>query len=167
MARHHQAGCTAPAPAPRAGPSGRAGGAAFPAAAGRRRPRGGSRGGRPRRPAWRETGPAGPRPSYDDGAFPDRVFLALFAAKVGAEVGRPPAREGFDAMMELVWELQRKGESPKAVQAATRRVLQSLFPAWLLPAFRALFARPFPAFSNVMVSTCGRCAGRGVGGLTK
>ena len=53
------------------------------------------------------------------------------------------------------------------MQAATRRVLQSLFPAWLLPAFRALFARPFPAFSNVMVSTCGRCAGRGVGGLTK
>jgi hypothetical protein len=33
-------------------------------------------------------------------------------------------------------------------QAETHEILRSLFPSWLLPAFRVMFARPLPEFSN-------------------
>jgi hypothetical protein len=33
-------------------------------------------------------------------------------------------------------------------QEATRTILKSLFPSWLPPAFKVMFAKPFPMFSN-------------------
>merc|ERR1711871_905796 len=79
----------------------------------------------------------------------DGVLLALFRSKLGAEVGRDGAagRPGHGGMMDLVWELQTSGRSARDVSAATRRVLNSLFPPGLPAAFRALFSGPFPEFS--------------------
>lgn len=37
--------------------------------------------------------------------------------------------------------------SPRGTQEATRRILRSLFPPWLPPAFALLFSRPMPELS--------------------
>eukprot|EP00211_Chloroparvula_japonica_P016590 CAMPEP_0119138312 /NCGR_PEP_ID=MMETSP1310-20130426/25412_1 /TAXON_ID=464262 /ORGANISM="Genus nov. species nov., Strain RCC2339" /LENGTH=187 /DNA_ID=CAMNT_0007129491 /DNA_START=1 /DNA_END=564 /DNA_ORIENTATION=- len=49
--------------------------------------------------------------------------------------------------MDLAQQLNRVGGGPEDVQAATRRVLRSLFPPWLPGAFKAMFSRPFPELS--------------------
>ena len=37
---------------------------------------------------------------------------------------------------------------PRGTQEATRGILKTLFPGWLPPAFKVMFAKPLPIFSN-------------------
>lgn len=83
------------------------------------------------------------------GGAVDALLMALFRAKLGDEVGRDGAagRSGYDGLMDLVWELQGGRSSARDVSAATRRVLNSLFPPGLPAAFKVLFAGPMPELS--------------------
>ena len=50
-------------------------------------------------------------------------------------------------MIEVVRVMNTKSMSSRDIQSKSRVVLQSLFPSWLPPAFRAMFARPLPELS--------------------
>ena len=56
-------------------------------------------------------------------------------------------RRRFEGILTLT-RLLNKRYRPADVQRMTRLILLSLFPAWLLPAFRVMFARPLPTFSR-------------------
>ena len=47
----------------------------------------------------------------------------------------------------MVRVMNTKSMSSRDIQSKSRVVLQSLFPSWLPPAFRAMFARPLPELS--------------------
>ena len=53
----------------------------------------------------------------------------------------------YDAIIDLTRSLNSQYCSPAETQQATQQILRSLFPAWLLPAFRAMFSRPLPTAS--------------------
>lgn len=52
--------------------------------------------------------------------------------------------QGYDAIIGLTRKLNAKYKHPQQTQAATKRILKSLFPGWLPPAFSAMFSRPVP-----------------------
>jgi len=56
-------------------------------------------------------------------------------------------RHRFEGILTLTRLLNRR-HRPADVQRITRIILLSLFPAWLLPAFKVMFARPLPTFSK-------------------
>lgn len=53
----------------------------------------------------------------------------------------------YPAIIDLTRRLNAMHGSPRGTQEATRGILRSLFPAWLPPAFAALFSRPLPELS--------------------
>ena len=53
----------------------------------------------------------------------------------------------YDAIIDLTRSLNSRYCNPAETQQATQQILRSLFPAWLLPAFRAMFSRPLPTAS--------------------
>ena len=98
-------------------------------------------------------GPSDPPPDYGDiDANPiNRFLFGLFLAKVEEVVGRRGRGEGYDRLVDVVEHLNRRaGATPASVQAASREILLGLFPSFLLPAFRASFARYLPGFSASM-----------------
>ncbi|KAL3696783.1 hypothetical protein R1sor_010859 [Riccia sorocarpa] len=78
-----------------------------------------------------------PIPEYVAGPLDD-VFLKLFRRKMAEEVGWDSKKSGYDGLIEVVKHLYTGSSSKEATEAATVRVLTSLFPAWLLPLFRQL-----------------------------
>ena len=58
------------------------------------------------------------------------------------------ARKGYDGLIEVIRVLNSK--STEEVQRLSRLVLLSLFPSWLPPAFRKIFAGPLPDLSYAM-----------------
>lgn len=97
-------------------------------------------------------GPNTPKPDYakiDANPF-NKVFTTLFANRLADELGvpPPPATEGYAAVMRLVAGLnERANGDPGALTEAAVRVLDSLFPNWLPPAFATIFSKPMPRFS--------------------
>ncbi|KAJ1627453.1 hypothetical protein T492DRAFT_1025158 [Pavlovales sp. CCMP2436] len=107
-------------------------------------------------PRWDGAANAGPL-----GRAADALFMARFRAKLAAEYGTdsvaPPG--SYEGITDLIVGLHERdgGASSAHVEAASHRVLRSLFPNWpplnppgtvgLLHWFGVLFARPFPAFS--------------------
>lgn len=77
----------------------------------------------------------------------NRAFTHIFASRLATELGAapPPASEGYAAVMRLVSALSvRSAGDNAALTAAAVRVLDSVFPAWLPPAFVVVFSRPMP-----------------------
>lgn len=107
----------------------------------------------PRHPVASLTrGPTTPAPDYSriDANPINRMFTNLFAARLADELGVPPlpTADGYDAVMQLVQSLtiRANGDASELTEAAVR-VLDSLFPAWLPPAFAAVFSKPLPRFA--------------------
>lgn len=74
----------------------------------------------------------------DHRLLPASYSAATWCIATSAARGIPP-----DAISA-----QSCGAGPRDVQARTRSILNSLFPSWLPPAFKVMFARPLPALSN-------------------
>jgi Beta-carotene isomerase D27-like, C-terminal len=98
-------------------------------------------------------GPSTPPPDYTAlDAKPQNIFfMHMFACRLADELGvqQPIISEtNYDVVMDLVSALtSRANGEASALTAAAVRVLETLFPAWLPPAFAALFSRPFPRFA--------------------
>lgn len=94
-------------------------------------------------------GPDTPSPDYsaiDANPF-NKLFTTLFARRLADELGAPPppTTEGYGAVMRLVAGLnERANGDPAALTAAAVRVLDSIFPRWLPPAFAVMFSKPMP-----------------------
>jgi hypothetical protein len=100
----------------------------------------------------RASGPSSPPPDYNsiDAQPHNRLFTKLFAARLADELGvpAPAAVTGYPAVMDLVQGLSvRAAGNPALLTAAAMRVLDSLFPAWLPPAFATIFSKPLPRFA--------------------
>lgn len=97
-------------------------------------------------------GPTTPAPDYsgiDANPF-NQMLTTLFASRLADELGVPPlpATQGYDAVMQLVRSLtvRANGNGSELTEAAVR-VLDSLFPSWLPPAFAVIFSKPLPGFA--------------------
>lgn len=94
-------------------------------------------------------GPGDNPPNYTEvDAQPlNRVITQLFRKKMVAHLGVDSRQQGYDAIIDLTRKLNTRYARAEDTQHATQNILRSLFPSWLLPAFRAMFSRPFPEFS--------------------
>lgn len=97
-------------------------------------------------------GPTSPVPDYtpiDNNIF-NTVFTSIFLRKLENELGAQAEDvSGYDAVIQVVRRLaNRHRGDPEGLRMASQRVLASLFPSWLPPAFVVLFSKPFPAFAN-------------------
>lgn len=97
-------------------------------------------------------GPQTPPPDYtsiDKNPF-NAFFTRIFVAKLEAELGQKmKGATGYDAVIQAVRRLgERHKGDPKALRAASQRVLTSFFPNWFLRAYVVLLANPFPGFAS-------------------
>eukprot|EP00271_Cylindrocystis_brebissonii_P009107 TRINITY_DN23757_c0_g1_i1.p1 TRINITY_DN23757_c0_g1~~TRINITY_DN23757_c0_g1_i1.p1 ORF type:complete len:668 (-),score=83.59 TRINITY_DN23757_c0_g1_i1:116-2119(-) len=84
--------------------------------------------------------PAGSPPTYVAGVM-DGLFLQVFRKQMVKEVGWDSDKAGYEGLIEVARRLLAKNGSKKeGVEEGTVRILRSLFPPGLLPAFRALVA---------------------------
>jgi Beta-carotene isomerase D27-like, C-terminal len=100
----------------------------------------------------RVPGPTSPPPDYSniDTQPHNRLFMRLFSNRLAEELGVPvPAdKVNYDSVMAQVNGLAtRAGGRPELLTGAAIRVLNSLFPPWLPPAFAAMFSKPLPSFA--------------------
>lgn len=73
--------------------------------------------------------------------------MALFRRKMVAALGEDSSQQGYDAIIDLTRRLNSKYRTPQETQAATRAILNALFPSWLPGAFKVMFSKPLPDFS--------------------
>lgn len=95
-------------------------------------------------------GPATPPPDYSriDSNPLNNLLTNIFLSKLEAELGVPSKTSGYDGVINTVKALAERHRSDRAaLRDASERVLMSLFPPWLPPAFAVLFSKPFPRFS--------------------
>lgn len=94
-------------------------------------------------------GPTDEPPSYRkiDANPLNALFTRIFRLKLEKELGRLAVQGGYDGVIETVKALAVKYPKASELQLASERVLLSLFPGWLPPAFAALFSRPLPSFA--------------------
>lgn len=99
-------------------------------------------------------GPTTPTPDYTaiDAELRSRVLLSAFRGALTEELAPSPPPEplppGFDGAMALVAALSAKyNNRPRDLTAGSLRVLYSLFPGWILVAFRRSFAVALPGVS--------------------
>jgi hypothetical protein len=78
--------------------------------------------------------------------------MHMFRQSVVEGLGEDAPEPGFDGIITLTRRLSSKFADPRDAHELVVNVLRSLFPLWLMPAFRAMFARPLPEFSNRMVA---------------
>ena len=62
--------------------------------------------------------------------------------------GMPPSLVLLKSLLALASARNLLCADPRKTQLATRSILNSLFPSWLPPAFKVMFAKPLPGFSN-------------------
>lgn len=104
---------------------------------------------RSRTPCMR--GPPTPAPDYAriDANPVNRRLTTIFRGKLEDELGRPAPVAGYAGVVYAVNALaQRHRGNPEALRLASERVLQSLFPSWLPPAFDLIFSRNVPYFAK-------------------
>lgn len=98
-------------------------------------------------------GPTTPAPDYtaiDRNVF-NKMFTNIFLHKLENELGARADNGAteYDAVVQVVRRLaHRYRGDPQGLRMASQRVLASLFPKWLPPAFVVLFSKPVPAFAN-------------------
>lgn len=80
--------------------------------------------------------------SYRRGPL-DAFLLHLFRSKMVQEVGWDSPKPGYDGLIEISRRLLSKNKDRADTEAATVRILRSLFPPMLLPLFKALVAPLF------------------------
>lgn len=92
------------------------------------------------------SGPSTEPPEYKPiDANPINALLTeIFLSKLEAENGSRASVRGFTGVIDTVKALSRRSKTPEELQQASMRVLDSLFPSWLPPAFAAVFSRPMP-----------------------
>jgi hypothetical protein len=113
-----------------------------------------------RRPRWchryvvecqaaERNGPKDPKPSYEriDGLPLNKIVYGLFRRRMVSALGdRDSTAEGYEGIIDLTRRLNALG-TPRETQMLTRKILQSLFPSWLPPAFKVLFSEQMPDLS--------------------
>ncbi|KAI3987515.1 hypothetical protein MKX01_003201 [Papaver californicum] len=80
----------------------------------------------------------GPKPNYELGAL-GVLLLNLFRNKMVKEVGWDSSKPGYEGLIEVANHLMN-GRSSSEAKKASVRILNSLFPPFLLPLFRMLIA---------------------------
>lgn len=96
-----------------------------------------------------QCGPSDSKPSYAkiDEQPLNRVVYSLFRKKMVSALGnRDSSLDGYAGIIDLTRRLNSLG-SPTDTQRLTRQILLSLFPGWLPPAFKVMFAKPLPGLS--------------------
>eukprot|EP00798_Chlamydomonas_sp_ICE-L_P013853 gene13853-19776_t len=99
---------------------------------------------------------AGPQgsdePTYEqvDKRVLSRVVMALFRKKMVVALGEDVPEKGYDGIISLTRKLNAPPLTPRDTQLKTIAILKSLFPAWLPPFFKAVFARFVPTFACQM-----------------
>lgn len=95
-------------------------------------------------------GPTDSPPEYSgiDSKLHNRLFMHLFRQALVQKLGEDAPEPGFDGIITLTRRLSHRFSDPRDSQTLVRTILVSLFPPGLLPAFKVMFARPFPAFSQ-------------------
>lgn len=94
-------------------------------------------------------GPDEPKPSYtelDEKPLNSLVYNLFRRKMVDALGGQDSSMSGYDAIIDLTRRLNALGD-PRDTQHVTRQILLSLFPGWLPPAFKIMFAKPLPGLS--------------------
>lgn len=105
----------------------------------------------PRTPLYAAArGPTTPKPDYTHiDSNPFNAFLtSIFRKKLENELGSAASADGYPGVVEVVTALarQHRGDA-MALRSASKRVLASLFPTWMPPAFTAVISRPAPLVS--------------------
>jgi hypothetical protein len=97
----------------------------------------------------RQAGPEDASPSYEeiDSNPINNLFLTLFRNKVVEHVGYDSPLPGYEGLIEVTKVLNTKFKTANEIKSVSKLVLVSLFPSWLPPAFRAMFAKPLPELS--------------------
>ena len=101
----------------------------------------------PSQPAqFRSAGPSTPSRVYDDSALWDRIAIGVFRNGLVKSVGYDVSTPGYEGLMELALDLNRKYK-PSQAHAEVRRILRDLFPQFIIRLFPLMFSGPLPAFS--------------------
>lgn len=105
-------------------------------------------------------GPTTPTPSYVDidRQVINKVFMDLFRQKLALINGSDSPTPGYDGIIEMIKQLNSSND-PATTRRKARKLLQSLFPVFIPPAFKVMFAQPLPELSEQMnavvtASTC-------------
>ncbi|KAF5835917.1 hypothetical protein DUNSADRAFT_6674 [Dunaliella salina] len=90
------------------------------------------------------------KPNYEAiEAWPHNALIQhLFRSKMVQALGSDVQTEGYQAIIDLTRQLNNL--KPQETQARTVEILKSLFPSWLLPAFKVMFSEPMPEFACKM-----------------
>lgn len=94
--------------------------------------------------------------SIDSYAYIEKVLFSRFALSVTNEINIDVKNESamlavpkdFTSLIQMI-NTMAKGDTNE-VHIKGRRMLVNLFPSWLLPQYRWMFAKPFPKFSAWM-----------------
>lgn len=78
------------------------------------------------------------------------IIMNLFRRKMVQAIDEDVEEQGYQGIIRLTRRLNSKFLNPRQTQARTVSILNSLFPPWLPPAFKVLFAKPFPELSCKM-----------------
>lgn len=94
------------------------------------------------------TGPSDQPPDYTsiDNTLLNQLIFSLFRRKMADALHSDSPLQGYPAIIDLTRKLNSLG-SPRQTQIETRKILNSLFPSWLPPAFKVMFSKPLKAFS--------------------
>jgi hypothetical protein len=85
---------------------------------------------------------------FDSFGILDRLLFSRFAESVAGEIQQPAANSYFD-LIEQINTLNRE-YPPSVVHEKGKRMLTKLFPSWLLPQYKWMFAVSFPNLSARM-----------------
>jgi len=91
----------------------------------------------------------------------DKVFLSVFRvqlAKVSGVDSSLPV-DDYLGIIDIALRMNSKFPNRHEIQNRAQRVLISLFPGWMPPAYSELFSKPFPAFSSRMNAWATKVAG--------
>ena len=113
-----------------------------------------------RRPSEEFLATAVPGPSIDSkpdyesiygpmGPLADRLFQAVFRAKLAEHAGFDSPLQGYAGIIDIAAKMNRR-YSRDQVQQRAQQVLVSMFPRWMPPSYAVLFSGPFPDFSARM-----------------
>lgn len=90
---------------------------------------------------------------YKEFSFFEKLLFKRFADSVSVELSGSSeySAKNYDELMRQINKMASTRPLPE-VNRQGRNMLVRLFPSWLLPAFRVMFAKPFPRFSAWMNS---------------
>ena len=87
---------------------------------------------------------------YESYTLFEKLLFHRFAASVASEIDLQTSPSNYSQLISTIQSLTHTSASFQEVNNASKNMLTSLFPSWLLPQFKILFASPFPQFSAWM-----------------